>query len=279
MFEFIKSLNIADPLAQIIIFIAVVLFLIVVVLYIIAFVQGREVSFWPPKIGAKNNHDLPPRLDSARQRGNGNTDDKFDIPSMLVSYKYGEKDKEGFFDYESLRVYTLRALSTEDFLFVIPKRSTNKVERDVSVSDITDTKTEGIGTYSSISQKVYRNNYFGKHYINVSMSKWRVRPGIRSKPNPEDIIQNTLYDKILLNEKHDYIGTRIVAKTERLRILINFNRREHVPKQVLMVQIYEDGTFKEKEPRVEIVEEKKLVIVEVDKLDSHSGIYVHWIWA
>ena len=30
-----------------------IIFLIIVLIYLIAFFQGREISFWPPKIGPK----------------------------------------------------------------------------------------------------------------------------------------------------------------------------------------------------------------------------------
>lgn len=52
------------------------------VVYVAAFLQGREISFWPPKIGAKP--DKPPTSrDSSNAEGSQSTDIQIQVPLSL----------------------------------------------------------------------------------------------------------------------------------------------------------------------------------------------------
>lgn len=53
MMEFFLWLSGGSPLALFLIGIAVVVIIVIIIIFVVAFFQGREISFWPPKIGEK----------------------------------------------------------------------------------------------------------------------------------------------------------------------------------------------------------------------------------
>lgn len=202
----------------------------------------------------------------------------FDIPSMLIVHRYDTANQDGSFPYSSLRVLTLRSLTDENFKLRIHRRSLNVVEHEESISDVVDTTITGVGTNAALSEKEYSNNHPGKQYINVSEARWSTKIGIRSIPNNEDFIQNTLFKKFLVTPLHDYMGGRIVRFTSHFRQLIYFPEKSYIPRKFKMVQIYESGDYKEYDPRVELVEKDNLVILEVDNISGYSGLYTYWKW-
>ncbi|MEM0895281.1 MAG: toll/interleukin-1 receptor domain-containing protein [Verrucomicrobiota bacterium] len=208
----------------------------------------------------------------------GLVQEDYDIPSMLLIHRYDDPDEDGFFPYSSLRVLTIRALGNESFTLRIPRRSLNIVEHERSISDDVDTRISGLGTNAAQSEREYTNNYFHKQYLNVSEARWKTRIGIRSEPNPDDVVQRILFERFLQTDFHDYMGTRIVRHTSYFRQLIYFPEKEFLPRKPKMVQIFDSGEYREQQPRVEYVEEECLVVLEVDNLLGNSGVYTYWKW-
>lgn len=93
MKEFFDYLSSGSTLATPVLIILGGVALIIVLIYIIAFVQGREVSFWPPKIGAKPEYLARSRTvpNSARDREQViDTGKVSDAASPILSQAAGE---------------------------------------------------------------------------------------------------------------------------------------------------------------------------------------------
>ncbi|WP_139800678.1 hypothetical protein [Geothermobacter hydrogeniphilus] len=204
---------------------------------------------------------------------------KFDIPSMLIIHRYDFTKKVDVFSYRSLKIYTIRSLTNEDFIFKTSRKSFGEIKKDKSISDQVDTLVHGIGSYTSVLEKTYSNNYIGKHYINISEAEWETKIGYRPELAQDDTLHRILYKNVLFTKYHDYMGTIIVANTERIRQLIYFPSQQYLPKKLKSIQINNDGEIVNLEPRIEIVSQKNLVIVEVDNLSVGTGFYTYWVWS
>ena len=54
MSDFLNWITGGSIYANIFVIVLVSLLFVIVIFFIVAFIQGREISFWPPKIGAKS---------------------------------------------------------------------------------------------------------------------------------------------------------------------------------------------------------------------------------
>jgi hypothetical protein len=79
MGEFIKLLISGTPVATLLAVVCFVVVISVAGMYLVAFRQGRSVSFWPPKIGEKNLSSLPAAVDTLEMDIEGIWGDTFPV--------------------------------------------------------------------------------------------------------------------------------------------------------------------------------------------------------
>ena len=206
------------------------------------------------------------------------TDSKYDVPSLLVIWKWGALNDRNEHQLDQTKVTTIRSRINGD----IPVRF---IQRSVYDTDIqVDSKSDPVNADTFVGQ-----HGRSSHQVTYLMNKGEQRLNVVStKRKPVIGKQKYLSDeehqglKFLYKEKlktpfHGFAGSAIEAPTYSFRMLLYFTA-PHVPKDICLVAVDKDGKEARHEFRKKRDKEKDLWIVECNNLPTGYTVAAVWVW-
>jgi hypothetical protein len=126
-----------------ILFITVVSFLVIgiVVAYAVALFQGREISFWPPKIGQKPDYSSPPKINFLKE---------FDVDSATANFVLRERG-----DFSGLMTKVIQSIeSASEEILILDYNPLEKGKAKVRYSHEDKINSQRRRYYETIINKV-----------------------------------------------------------------------------------------------------------------------------
>lgn len=179
------------------------------------------------------------------------------------------------------RIMSIHALRTKKLLIKYPIFSTGTLENAVSLSDpgcmklIKPNEVEGYNSLEIVAKRK-------EQYLIASESKRIVYPDkMCNAPSEFNKVIHSLIKHRITSPKHEFNGTRVVAKTRSLRIIVEFDPT-FKPDYVHPIQIKEDGNIMRDEKSSDFVmavrKDGTLFILDLHRPDVNSGVYLWWKW-
>ncbi len=259
-----------------------VVVLILLSLFVIGFLQGREISFWHPRIGqrpAKNKQEKKgseiPNIDSEFEKEDG----EYVEPSRLVVFKHSEVDANMKYTLDIMTVSTVISLVDGNISMKKIGHSTNIIKDIQSVSHPINSNIKGKSSSDLEISTQLNGVKKGQQYIYVTSNTRELRIGGERKwPEQSYTRMFTLYSRYLSTEYHHAVGTGTNVAIGHLRFLLYFPKK-FLPRRVMSVQIGDDGGITENIMRQELVENEGLWIFESDSIPKNCGVYICWVWS
>lgn len=202
----------------------------------------------------------------------------YTIPSTLIQFEHSEVDEKNEILLKVLRVSTICFTKDGDVDVSTTMRSTSKISSCRSISNPINTSSYGIGDSKGGHKVKFHAVKKGQEEIIVFESVRSLSYGKDKKVVfEEDEIMKMLFSSILVTEYHQFAGTRILAPTDRIRILLIFSS-QLFPDKIETVQINSRGQTETLIARKELCRERNLWIIEFDNPKLGCGVYAYWIW-
>ena len=213
-----------------------------------------------------------------KEIGIKNYRDGFTIPNTHTYFRHGRLD-DNRVPLTVRKIMSIKCLKTKELSIGYPVFTTGKIDESVSLSDpgrMELTKPNEIEGRNSLNITGKRNT----QYLIVVESKRTVFPNIMCN-HPDDKVLASLIKKRIKTENHDFCGTRIIARTSSLRIIVEFSN-SFKPDFVHPIQINEHGEIIRDEKSTDFVtavrKDGTLFILDLHQPELNSGVYVWWEW-
>lgn len=207
-------------------------------------------------------------------------------PSTLSYYRHGPLCGEEV-DLIVRRILTVRvADSNRDILVQYPVFTTGGMNASYSLSDPERMTVLDRGENSGYAKLNISKGKVGSQHLVASESNRTSYPWKKSnRPSAENVVINSLLEKRITSDDRDFSGTRIVAKTSHVRLIVEFDK-EFCPSAVHPIQISQDGEILRDERSHDFVllkpEESKrksqIFVLDLENPDPLSGVYLWWTW-
>jgi hypothetical protein len=215
-----------------------------------------------------------------RKNGFKEYKDGFFIPNTLSFFRHGDLD-EYKVPLIARRIMSVKSLRNKKLLIKYPIFTTGTLDAAVSLSDpgrmklIQPSEVESHNSIEIISRK-------NAQYLIVSESKRTSFPTKMCNPPSEfNKVIHSLVENRIKTEKHDFCGTRVIAHTRSLRIIVEFSSK-FKPNFVHPIQIDENGNIIRDEKSTDFImatqRDGTLFIVDLHEPEVNSGVYVWWEW-
>lgn len=206
--------------------------------------------------------------------------DGYFVPASL-SYFSHSGIVNGKVKVKAKRIVSVHAVKDKEICIEYPINTIGRIDSTLSLSDpgtmqvLEPGQNTGRDTVKIKSKK-------GRQYIVASESTRTISPlDENKKPQEDNVIIYTLFKSRLTTRRHDFVGARVIGKTNTQRIVVEFSE-DYKPDNVNVVQISKSGEIIRDERSEDFImaSHKKgyLFIVELSNPEEGSGIYVWWEW-
>jgi len=201
------------------------------------------------------------------------------FPISLSYFCYGSPSN-GKIPHISRRILSVCALRNKKISIKWPVYSAGSIESGVSLSDpgrmkmIKSSDHEGKYNLEIVAEK-------GCHYLVISETKINISLNESKTPSEHNKVLYTLFTKRNFTNKNSFSGTRIIGKTDTVRIIIEFSGSIK-PIRVNPIQIDSSGKIIRDEKNKDFVIAEHLnetyFVMDLRKPKEGSGIYLWWEW-
>ncbi len=206
------------------------------------------------------------------------TTGEFDTPVSITHFAQGPVSESGEYNLVARRFTTIRSLGGGDLRVCIPMFSHGKIKSAISLSDpdrmsaYTSSSAEGLCEIEILSSKP------GEYFLIVLESEREVKIGApHQKPNPSNLIMRTLLEKVLRSNLYSFFGTRTIAPTQYVRIVLQFAKGSK-PKRLHPVEVTKHGVIVNREFVVADLPERDIYVAELQNPETGGGVYIWWKW-
>ena len=202
------------------------------------------------------------------------------IPNSLSYFRHGELIGE-LVELKAKRIVSVHAVANKNVSIDYPVNTIGNIESAMSVSDPDTMQIIDPGQNTGQNSLEIKAKQ-GNQYIVASESTRSVSPYKENKkPKKENIVISSLVEKRLTTSRHDFVGARVIGKTNTQRIIVEFSE-SYKPDFLNVIQISKDGEVLKDENSKEFVQATHkngcLCIVELHSPEPDSGIYIWWEW-
>lgn len=202
------------------------------------------------------------------------------IPNSLSYFSHSDLE-DGTVIVKAKRIVSVHAVRNKTISIQYPINTAGKIKSTLSLSDPGTMQVVEPGQNTgknSVSIMAKRNS----QYIVASESERQVFPfKENTKPQKDNIVMHTLHTERLTKPQCDFVGARVIGKTQTQRIVVEFSKN-FKPAFVKVIQINAKGEVIRDERSPDFIsashQEGTLFVYELHSPEEGSGIYLWWEW-
>jgi len=208
--------------------------------------------------------------------------DGYYIPSSLSYFRHQALDEtDDSVTLDVRRIISVHATRKKKINIEYPLNTQGAIEAATSISDPNTMEVINPGQ-STGKNSITINAKRGNQYIIASESVRKVWPFKESeKAQKDNIVIRKLQTERLTSNQHDFVGTRVIGKTNTQRIVVEFDKA-YKPNSIEVIQIGKNGEILRDERSADFIKTEKndgrVFVVELHNPEPESGIYVWWKW-
>jgi hypothetical protein len=203
---------------------------------------------------------------------------EYEVTASLMLYRVSRGQGSRTLGVDLTTIKSIRFCVDGDVTVKFRRTTSGSFTDATSVSHPITSSYSGIGDSEGVTEVSFRDVKRGQCEILVNRSHREFTIGEqRARPPSDHVPLQTLHQRYLLTPFHSFVGARISAPTQHVRVLAYFPQ-DLLPDKVELVQIDSAGTVSTIGLRKECMKEEGLWILECDRPACPGGVYCVWRW-
>ncbi len=237
------------------------------------------LKIWTERLKIK---ELKSKLKGQEHNTKGNTwfleSEPFKALNSVHHFRYGAiNEAKNKMLVNVLTVLSLKALKPGNHVIKRYRYSSGKIRSFYESNKSTEIRNYGIDNQKGRMEITWKNTQIGDKRLFCFDGRQENTFGAKQTIFDEGDLINASLKKLMLTDRHDFAGTRLLYPADNVRLMILFSKN-YYPDEVSVIKLDEAGNEMRNTCIVERVSNKDLWIVDASQVQKGTSIYAYWAW-